>query len=64
MRINRAIGLGIGILVLQSLMSQVFASFEDTLITAFDTTQTVLTTVDESISSTTIQSIIPTPGVR
>lgn len=62
MRINRAIGLGIGILVLQMLMSQVFAGFEQTLLVTFDTTQTALRAVDQSISTTTIK--IPAPRVQ
>ena len=44
-------------------MAQVFASFEDTLIVAFDTTQTALVSVEESISSSTPLAI-PVPSVR
>ena len=59
MRINRAIGLGIGILVLQMLMSEVFGGFEDTLIATFDTTQTALSAVEQGISTTSIQTLAP-----
>jgi len=63
MRINRAIGLGIGILVLQMLMSQVFAGFEETLLVTFDTTQTALRSVERGMSTTT-HITIPAPAVQ
>lgn len=61
MRINRAIGLAIGILVLQWLMSEVFLGFEETLLVTFDTTQTALSVVEEGIraTSTSLFSIAP-----
>jgi hypothetical protein len=61
MRINRAIGLGIGILVLQMLMSEVFSSFERTLVATFDTTQSLLGVVEVGIhaSSSTIPNLYP-----
>jgi hypothetical protein len=60
MRINRAIGLGIGILVLQWFMSEVFNGFEETLLATFDTTQTALSAVERGISTTTsIQNLAP-----
>jgi len=61
MRINRAIGLAIGILVLQWLMSEVFQGFEKTLLATFDTTQTALSAVEESLehASSTQRSLIP-----
>ncbi|KKS84596.1 MAG: hypothetical protein UV60_C0018G0006 [Parcubacteria group bacterium GW2011_GWA2_43_11] len=59
MRINRAIGLGIGILVLHMMMSEVFNGFEDTLIATFDTTQTALSAVEQGISTTSIQTLAP-----
>lgn len=62
MRINRAIGLGIGILVLQMLMSEVFSSFENTLIATFDTTQVALSAVERGIATSTTS--IPIPGVE
>lgn len=50
MRINRAIGMGIGILVLSALMPAVLAALQDTLLkffeasgSIFDAAQTVLT---------------------
>ncbi len=63
MRINRAIGLGIGILVLQMLMSTVFNGFEEVLLALFDTTQTALDVVEEGITFTPasqIANIAPT----
>jgi hypothetical protein len=57
MRINRAIGLGIGILVLQMLMSDVFGGFEETLLATFDTTQTALSAVEMGITTTPTSSI-------
>lgn len=62
MRINRAVGLGIGILVLQWLMAGVFASFEETLIATFETTQAALGAVERGV--TTATTTLPTPGVR
>ena len=61
MRINRAIGLGIGILVLHMMMSEVFNGFEDTLLATFDTTQAALGVVEQSISTSTfsIQNLAP-----
>jgi hypothetical protein len=62
MKINRAIGLGIGILVLQILMSEVFNGFEETLLATFDTTQTALGAVGQGISTTsrpTLQNFVP-----
>lgn len=64
MRINRAIGLGIGILVLQMLMSEVFSSFEKALIATFDTTQVALSAVEQGISTTSIPFIPSVPGVE
>lgn len=63
MKINRAIGLGIGILVLQWLMSEVFAGFEETLMATFDTTQAALGAVERGVSTST-STLIPTPGVQ
>lgn len=57
MRINRAIGLGIGILVLQMMMSEVFGGFEETLLATFDTTQTALSAVEMGITTTPTSSI-------
>jgi len=57
MRINRAIGLGIGILVLHMMMSEVFNGFEDTLIATFDTTQTALSAVERGILNTSTSSL-------
>lgn len=61
MRINRAIGLGIGILVLQFLMSEVFQAFENTLITTFNTTDSVLGQVEKGMntSSTSFATLLP-----
>ncbi|KKS39340.1 MAG: hypothetical protein UU98_C0002G0056 [Parcubacteria group bacterium GW2011_GWD2_42_14] len=59
MRINRAIGLGIGILVLQMVMSEVFRGFEETLLATFDTTQAALSAVEQGISTTSIQTLAP-----
>lgn len=61
MRINRAIGLGIGILVLQVLMSEVFQAFEHTLITTFNTTDSVLGVVEKGMntSTTSFANLLP-----
>lgn len=60
MKINRAIGLGIGILVLQMVMSEVFRGFEETLLATFDTAQAALGAVEQGISTTTsIQTLAP-----
>lgn len=64
MKINRAIGLGIGILVLQWLMSEVFVGFEQTLMATFDTTQAALGAVERGISTSTTSHLIPLPGVQ
>ncbi len=65
MKINRAIGLGIGILVLQMLMSNVFNGFEEVLLALFDTTQTALDVVEEGITFTpTSQMANIAPTVR
>lgn len=42
MKINRALGLGLGIIVLKLLLGGVFTEFEDTLVLFFDTAQTFL----------------------
>ncbi len=64
MKINRAVGLGIGILVLQMLMSEVFSSFEETLIATFGTTQVALTAVEQGIATSTNTFIPVAPGVK
>jgi|GEM_PF-2025545 len=51
MRINRAIGLGIAILVLQLLMGSVFAALEHTLIATFDFAGNAIGVAEEGLSS-------------
>jgi hypothetical protein len=52
MKIFRALGLGLVILILQATMGSVFNSFENMLITFFDTTSVVLETSQTQLSST------------
>ena len=49
MRINRALGLGIAILVLQWLMGNVFAAFEHTAVQAFNFAQAALSAAERGI---------------
>lgn len=49
MRINRALGLGIGIVVLKLLMGAVFVAFEHTLLQFFSLTQTFMSAAQYGI---------------
>jgi hypothetical protein len=53
MKILRAIGLGLVIIILKFLMTDVFSSFEDTTVLLFETMQTSLEVTDESLRAFT-----------
>ena len=51
MRINRAIGLGVAIVVLKVLIANVFAALENTLLVFFHTTSTAFNKVADVVNS-------------
>jgi hypothetical protein len=57
MRINRAIGLGIGILVLNWLMADVFVSLQDTILAALDLGRTAIDVAEQNLAAT--PSLVP-----
>ena len=52
MKIFRAIGLGLAILILQATMSEVFNAFENTAISFFDASEAIFDSVESNLGST------------
>ncbi len=51
MKINRALGLGLVLLLLQWLTASMWGAFEHTVITAFDVTDTALATAKQGLET-------------